>query len=157
MVGLRRFLTPGWLLLHAFTVAAVITMILLGRWQLIVSDRKHFNLQNFGYAIQWWLFSAFALYLWWRFIHDARHGEGAGDPDALELPAADTPDTSLTGLGRSSDGALVTYRRYVMPTAGQVDAQAEDDMQSSYNDYLRTLNESAAPAPVPPGDGVNSG
>ena len=142
MVGLRRFLTPGWLLLHVFTVAAVVTMILLGRWQLMVSDRKHFNLQNFGYAIQWWLFSAFALYLWWRFVHDAvRHPEGTDGPGR---PAADSADAVPADVvGRSSDGRPVTYRRYVMPTAGQVGADAQDDVQTSYNDYLRTLHETA--------------
>ena len=57
-------LRPGWLLLHAFTIAAAITMVLLGRWQLHVSERKHFDIQNFGYTLQWWLFTGFALFLW---------------------------------------------------------------------------------------------
>src|SRR5689334_11197395 len=52
----RWWLSPGWLFVHLFTLALVIAMVLLGRWQLIVSDRKHFNLQNFGYAVQWWMF-----------------------------------------------------------------------------------------------------
>ena len=66
---LRKYsfaLRPGWLVLHLFTIAAVVTMILLGRWQLHVSESKHFDIQNFGYTIQWWLFSAFFLFFWWR-------------------------------------------------------------------------------------------
>ena len=57
---LRRFgfaLRPGWILFHLFTRRCVVTMVLLGRWQLHVSESKHFSLQNFGYTIQWWLFS----------------------------------------------------------------------------------------------------
>jgi DNA-binding transcriptional regulator of glucitol operon len=123
---LRRYrfaLRPGWILLHLFTVALVVTMILLGRWQLHVSESKHFSLQNFGYSIQWWLFSAFALVFWWRIVRDgARRRAEASDPTPAE-PAApsDTP---------------VAYRRYVMPTAPQ---PTNDPMLAAYNDYLASL------------------
>ena len=124
---LRRYrftLRPGWLLWHLFTVAAVTTMILLGRWQLRVSDSKGFSLQNFGYAIQWWLFSAFGLFLWWRVVRDAaRRAPGeAGDATQAE-PEAITD-------------APVAYRRYVMPTAPQ---PSSDPLLSAYNEYLAGL------------------
>ena len=81
---LRRYrfaLHPGWVAFHLFTVASVITMILLGRWQLHVSERKHFNIQNFGYSIQWWAFAAFALFFWRRLLRDnARRLEQARRP-----------------------------------------------------------------------------
>jgi DNA-binding transcriptional regulator of glucitol operon len=120
---LRRFrflLRPGWLVWHVFTVAAVTTMILLGRWQLDVSDSKGFNIQNFGYSIQWWLFSAFGLFLWWRVVRDAarrRAGATSGEPHAL-------PDEP------------VAYRRYVMPTAPQ---PTSDPTLTAYNEYLAGL------------------
>ncbi|AKT50141.1 SURF1 family protein [Arsenicicoccus sp. oral taxon 190] len=28
------------------------------------------NWRNFAYAIQWWIFAAFALYMWWRMVRD---------------------------------------------------------------------------------------
>jgi DNA-binding transcriptional regulator of glucitol operon len=122
---LRRFsfaLRPGWVFFHLLVIAVVVTMILLGRWQLDVSNRKHFSLQNFGYAIQWWLFSAFALFLWWRVLHDAaRRSDPAGFHDAEAVPSPDEP---------------VAYRRYVMPTAPQ---SSQDPVHTAYNDYLARL------------------
>jgi DNA-binding transcriptional regulator of glucitol operon len=123
---LRSFLTPGWVLLHLLTVALVVTMVLLGRWQLDVSNSKHFNLQNFAYALQWWLFSGFALWMWLRIVHDRGASERAG-PQAAE-PA---------------DGAhgAVAYRRYVMPRSTDVPAVTGDPELSAYNDYLGRLAE----------------
>lgn len=121
----RFALRPGWLLWHLFTVAATITMILLGRWQLHVSDAKNFNVQNFGYAIQWWLFSAFGLFLWWRVVRDAaRRAALPAEADATSAePAAATDEP-------------VAYRRYVMPTAV---APTDDPTLAAYNDYLAGL------------------
>jgi DNA-binding transcriptional regulator of glucitol operon len=123
---LRRYLfalKPGWILFHLFTVAAVVTMILLGRWQLHVSESKHFNIQNFGYAIQWWVFSAFGLFLWWRVLRDSarRRAEEADPTTAEPAPPGHEP---------------VAYRRYVMPTAPQ---PTDDPVHAAYNDYLARL------------------
>jgi DNA-binding transcriptional regulator of glucitol operon len=127
----RRFsfaLRPGWVVFHLIVIALVVTMILLGRWQLRVSDDKHFSLQNFGYAIQWWLFSAFALFLWWRILRDAmRRGAAAtGRPEVHETSAEASP---------LPDGA-VAYRRYVMPNAS---TRSDDPVHAAYNDYLARL------------------
>jgi DNA-binding transcriptional regulator of glucitol operon len=124
----RFALRPGWLLWHLFTVAAVTTMILLGRWQLHVSESKHFDLQNFGYTIQWWLFSAFGLFLWWRVVRDAarRQAAAVAGPTAAEPAApADEP---------------VAYRRYVMPPT----PASDDPTIAAYNDYLAGLAEQDA-------------
>jgi DNA-binding transcriptional regulator of glucitol operon len=122
---LRRYrfaLRPGWLLWHLFTVAAVTTMILLGRWQLHVSEQRHFNIQNFGYSIQWWLFAGFALFFWWRLMRDnARRLALAADPTSAEPAPAEQPP--------------VAYRRYVVPTP----PQPTDPVHSAYNDYLAEL------------------
>jgi DNA-binding transcriptional regulator of glucitol operon len=122
--GVRRYrfvLRPGWLLLHVFTVAAVITMILLGRWQLHVSERKHFDIQNFGYTIQWWLFSAFTCFFWWRIVRDAaRRRSGLAEPEAEQV-----------------EPQPVAYRRYVMPTAP---AATDDPQLAAYNEYLAQLD-----------------
>jgi hypothetical protein len=141
---LRKYafaLRPGWLLLHVLTVAAVVTMILLGRWQLHVSESKHFSLQNFGYSIQWWLFSAFALFFWWRILRDhARHLDArnfdARHLDARNLdPAGAAPVTPPESADEPE--ADVPYRRYVMPQT----SDANDDPEiKRYNDYLARLN-----------------
>ncbi len=109
-------------MLHAFTIVLVVTMVLLGRWQLHVSEAKHFSIQNFGYALQWWLFSAFAVFFWGRLIRDAARRGGVL---ALARPE---PDPQA--------GAPVAYRRYVMPTTPP---RSTDSVHAAYNDYLAAL------------------
>jgi len=125
---LKFALSPGWLVLHLITLALIVTMVLLGRWQLNVSNAKHFNLQNFGYALQWWAFSAFALAMWARIMRDAR-GRSTAPPGGVADPepagGADAP---------------VTYRRYVMPHSGSAPAPAADAEHAAYNDYLARLD-----------------
>jgi len=121
---LRRFrfaLGPGWLLWHLFTAGAVTAMILLGRWQLHVSESKGFSVQNFGYSIQWWLFSAFGLFLWWRVVRDAARRRALGTTPAEPEAAPDEP---------------VAYRRYIMPTTPQ---PTTDPARTAYNEYLAGL------------------
>jgi hypothetical protein len=65
-----RLLLPQWLLLHAFTVAACITMVLLGRWQWHVAHRHHGDIRYYAYAFQWWAFVGFALVMWGRIVAD---------------------------------------------------------------------------------------
>ena len=120
MLGRYGFaLRPRWLALHVFVLALIVTMVLLGRWQLIVSNEKHFSLQNFGYALQWWAFSAFALWVWFRLLRDH-----ANPPDSAE--------------SRETVDEPVAYRRYVMPTAAPSDAQADPELVK-YNEYLAQL------------------
>jgi DNA-binding transcriptional regulator of glucitol operon len=114
-------------LFHLLVVALVVTMILLGRWQLHVSENKHFSVQNFGYAIQWWLFSAFALFFWWRIVRDAARRRAL---------ASDATSTSHDAEPAQQVHEQVAYRRYVMPAAPQ---QSDDPVHTAYNDYLARL------------------
>lgn len=57
------------------------------------------SLQNLLYAVEWWLFGAFAVFLWQRWVRDelarrratAEDGSGAGHPDE---PASAEPDAA---------------------------------------------------------------
>lgn len=127
---LRFAARPGWLVVHVLVLAAAVTMVFLGRWQLHVSQSKHFDIQNFGYTIQWWLFAAFAMVMWLRVLRDTARRDGAAPVDhAAEraLAANDEP---------------VAYRRYVMPSSA---APADDDYRSAYNDYLAGLAQRESP------------
>ena len=126
--AVRRFsfaLRPGWVIFHLLVIALAVTMILLGRWQLRVSESKHFSIQNFGYAIQWWLFTAFGLFLWWRVLRDA-YRRRIASVETHETPAEPAP----------VDSERVAYRRYVMPSAPQ---RSDDPVHAAYNDYLARL------------------
>jgi DNA-binding transcriptional regulator of glucitol operon len=124
----RRFrfaIRPGWVALHLLCLALIITMVLLGRWQLIVSDEKHFSLQNFGYAIQWWLFSVFVAFMWTRVMRDRLHREAV----PVERPGSEP----------AAPEAPVAYRRYVMPSLQTQPAPTSDPALAAYNDYLAKL------------------
>lgn len=117
---------PAWIAGHLIVAVLFVAMVLLGHWQLTVSERKHFNLQNFGYAFQWWIFACFGVGMWLRIIRDnARARAGT-----LE-PAVD-PERN------NADGEPVEYRRYVVSDKPVV---AEDATQASYNDYLQRMND----------------
>ena len=141
------FLTPGWVAMHLFVWSVVVAMVLLGRWQLRVSNSKHFDLQNFGYALQWWAFSAFAVLLWLRMLRDALRGKTADVTTSgeLVLRGNQTSDIVYTGpanlVSRTdrSGKAPVTYRGYVMPQSATSPANTGDPMHANYNDYLWQL------------------
>lgn len=142
----RRALSPGWLVLHVVTLAIVVTMVLLGRWQLDVSNAKHFNLQNFGYALQWWAFSAFALGMWVRILLD-RGGRRAATPDSADIATA--PDAGASGASEVAEPAaqaqhVVAYRRYVMPQSNTAPVSSADPELAAYNDYLARLDRESS-------------
>ena len=123
----RFAVRPGWVAGHVLVLALSVTMVLLGRWQLNVSNAKHFDLQNFGYALQWWAFTAFALVLWLRILRDHARG-GPPVKRAEAVPGPDDP---------------VPYRRYVMPQSRDALPKPADATHAAYNDYLARLNEQA--------------
>jgi DNA-binding transcriptional regulator of glucitol operon len=119
---------PRWFAWHLLCLALIVTMVLLGRWQLVVSDEKGFNVRNFGYALQWWAFCVFVAWMWWRVLRDHAGPKTAGE-EAQATPAAPAP----------AESEPVAYRRYVMP---KVQADTQDDPElAAYNDYLAHLAE----------------
>ena len=93
-------------------------MILLGRWQLDVSNRKGFSLQNSAYSVQWWAFALFAIFFWYRVIRDH----------------AKRPPTTLA----DQQPEVLPYRPYLPPTA----VRSGDEVHGAYNDYLAQLAQS---------------
>jgi cytochrome oxidase assembly protein ShyY1 len=48
-------------------------------------------LQNLSYALQWWLFSAFGIFFWWRIVRDDHHGRLRPAPAGDDPPETDDP------------------------------------------------------------------
>jgi hypothetical protein len=143
-------MTPRWVAAHVLVWAAVVTMVLLGRWQLTVSDRKHFDWQNFGYALQWWAFSIFTVLFWLRVMRDTRRPPAASTSGAQlvlrsgELDLAHGAARVGPGYLAAPDGepgsAPVVYRGYVMPNSATTPVRSEGDgYHGAYNDYLWQL------------------
>lgn len=122
----RFAVKPGWLALHVLTVALVVTIVLLGRWQLQVSDRQGFSIQHLGYAVQWWAFGLFVLIMWTRALRDV---------DRRDAGPADRIDAELQAIIEGP----VAYRRYVMPQLSSGPAEPVDSEHAAYNDYLSRI------------------
>jgi DNA-binding transcriptional regulator of glucitol operon len=121
--------------LHLIALSLIVSMVLLGRWQLNVSNAKHFSLQNFGYALQWWAFSIFVLSMWARILLDrGRHPRETTAGEAYRAGRLPDPEPE------PSQDQPVAYRRYVMPQSGNAAAPAADPERAAYNDYLARLD-----------------
>jgi DNA-binding transcriptional regulator of glucitol operon len=112
---LKAFLTPRWLVWHALLVLALIGLGRVGWWQWETA-RAEGDWQNYGYALQWWLFGGFAVFLWVKLILDEL------DPARLDARAP-------------VDRPPVVQRRAPAPR------DDEDDELAAYNRRLAELAE----------------
>jgi hypothetical protein len=111
---MRRLLTPGWLAWHALMVAAVVTMLWLGAWQL--SRAAGGNALSWGYAIQWPVFAGFTVFLWSREVRRVRRGgPAAGAPTAAPGPVITrgASGPAEAAYDDSDDPELAAYNRYL--------------------------------------------
>jgi DNA-binding transcriptional regulator of glucitol operon len=67
---MRKYLTRRCLGLHLAVVVLVPAFLYLGWWQL--GDALGGNSLSWCYVIEWPFFALFAIYMWWRLIHDQR-------------------------------------------------------------------------------------
>jgi hypothetical protein len=152
--ALRRFLTPGWLLIHLLLWGAAVGMAFLGRWQLHVSEADGYPFQNTSYIVQWWLFSACALLFWFRLVRDSVRQHPAprstsgelvlrGGRGQLERPGPAMLQTQTAG------GETVAYRGYHLPDSSKTLVPSHGDAyHDSYNDYLWQLAMADGAAPT---------
>ncbi len=63
-------------------------------------DSGGFTWRNLGYALQWWFFAGFAIYMWWRMVredHKERTGQAVPDGhDAQPAPIPSDPTSAAT-------------------------------------------------------------
>jgi DNA-binding transcriptional regulator of glucitol operon len=113
----RVWLSPRALKLHAVILVVVPACLALCAWQ--ISRALGGNSLSWAYVFEWPLFAAYAIYMWWRFVH--------------EKP--ESPDTVGSENGYV-DGAPRSQ-------AGPRDAKSsqEEAELAAYNDYLARLAE----------------
>jgi hypothetical protein len=112
----RAFLTPRWLGLHALLVVSLLVLGRVGLWQWDRAQTASGSWQNYGYAVQWWLFAGFAVFLYAKTVLD-------------ELDPSRTDD--------DADDALPPVVQHQAPPP----AEDDDDELAAYNRYLRSLHE----------------
>jgi DNA-binding transcriptional regulator of glucitol operon len=113
----RAFLGTRWLGLHALLVVSVLVFARVGLWQWDKAHTGGGSWQNYGYAVQWWLFGAFAVFLYVKLVLDEL------DPSRVEQRESPPEQPPL-----------------VQPQAAAPDDD-EDDELAAYNRYLRELHE----------------
>ena len=116
---MRRFTTPAWLGRHALLLASLLVLGRIGTWQWDKA-RAQGDWQNYGYAVQWWLFAGFAVFLWLKLVLDEVDPQRRVEREQ-PVPLA-APD--------------------LRPTAPAVVADDDEDPElAAYNAHLRRLAE----------------
>ncbi|GAB3556716.1 hypothetical protein GCM10027444_36500 [Actinopolyspora lacussalsi] len=148
-----RLLSPGWVLLHLVFLAAVVATGWLGWWQWERAHDAGGSFQNLGYALQWPLFGAFTVFLWYQVIRISLGSaeEEAAEPvmaPELSAPAADAHEeadeagSSPTAVPNrvAEDSGPEHPRRSPVPERAPSVTEEEDPQLVEYNRYLAELN-----------------
>ena len=103
------------------------------------------NTLSWAYTFEWPLFAGYAVYMWWRLLHDTDGADdvtGADDATAAGAAARDIDQSP----GPPSTGARVAEPRAGEPGSdGAEGAEGHDagtDELAAYNRYLAALNAS---------------
>ena len=109
--------------LHVVILMVVPAFLALCFWQL--SRALDGNTLSWAYVFEWPLFAAYAVYMWWRFVHEAAE-EGSPPASAGTVSGGPTPPAA----GETAAAAA----------AGPHGAE-EDEELAAYNAYLAQLAE----------------
>ena len=98
-MGIRWFSGRA-LALHAITLVVVTCCLALGWWQL--ERALSGNTLSWVYTFEWPFFAAYALYMWWKLLHEE---PGARNRGKRRKPTADQSE--------EEDAKLAEYNRYL--------------------------------------------
>ena len=107
--------------LHVVILIVVPAFLALCLWQ--ISRALGGNSLSWAYVFEWPIFAAYAVYMWWRFVHEA---------------AADTSPTAAADV--DADGAASATTKSA-PARWRRRRKKEDAELAAYNDYLAQLAE----------------
>jgi len=117
--------------LHAVILVVVPAFLALCLWQL--SRALGGNELSWAYVFEWPLFAAYAVYMWWRFVHERPEGavatvDGTADVDARphDDPAAAAHRAEEAERRADEDAELSAYNEYLAQLAEQDQAAARD-------------------------------
>ena len=107
----RRLLAPRWLALHALAVVAFLVLVRLGLWQWHRAEALG-RVQNYAYAVEWWLFAAFAVFLWVKTMVDTAE-ERPDQADGADETDAPAPAPVVPVVDDEDDPELAAYNRHL--------------------------------------------
>ena len=109
--------------LHAVILVIVPAFMALCAWQ--ISRALGGNSLSWAYVFEWPIFAGYAIYMWWRFVHEAAD-------DAI--PAAPSDVDVDADPGSPTAPAVAEERPGIQPDAARPDADL-----AAYNEYLAQL------------------
>ena len=107
--------------LHVVILIVVPAFLALCLWQ--VSRALGGNSLSWAYVFEWPLFAAYAIYMWWRFVHEAAPDGSPGDTAAADAGGQDAAAPAATAAPETPEELK------------------EDAEMAAYNDYLARLAE----------------
>lgn len=130
-------LSRRWLLLTVVIVALQPAFAVLGWWQWGRGARTH-DIQNLGYAFQWWSFGILAIGGWIKMLHtELKERAEASAETAVDDVAEEftlVPPTSHQRHRRRAVAVAVAQR-----SSAPVQVDEADDELTAYNAYLAWL------------------
>jgi len=114
----KAFLSPKWLGWHALLLVTLVALGRIGWWQWQTGQRDG-DWQNYGYAVQWWLFAGFAVFLWVKLVLDELDPSRVAEPP--QEPPLPQPDRRPTAVAveDDEDEELAAYNRRLAQLAEQ--------------------------------------
>jgi DNA-binding transcriptional regulator of glucitol operon len=116
----KAFLSPRWIGWHALLLVSLVVLGRIGMWQWDKA-RSQDDWQNYGYAVQWWLFAGFAVFLWVKLVLDELDPERLRDKEepepALPQPVART--VAAAPVEEDDDPELAAYNAHLRRLAEQ--------------------------------------
>jgi DNA-binding transcriptional regulator of glucitol operon len=113
----RVWLSPRALKLHAVILVVVPAFMALCVWQIYRAVDG--NSLSWAYVFEWPLFAGYAIYMWWRFVHEK--------PEPTEEMVSENWHVDATRPSPTEPPAA--------------DSEQEDAELAAYNDYLARLAE----------------
>ena len=147
----QTWLSPRALGLHATVLVVVPGFLWLGWWQL--HRALGGNELSWAYTVEWPFFSLYAIFMWWRLVHDVARDRAEPDNrsgDGISCPETRTASVRLPGSAALSKAVLskVTRTRASDARASVVADRDEQEM-AAYNSYLASLHADSAALPPP--------
>lgn len=112
---------------HLTAAVVVPGCIALGWWQ--VNRALSGNTLSWAYVFEWPIFAGYAVFMWWKLIHEPPADAGTGADGKGSEPAA------LPHQASDQD---------VVPPGAGAEAEEDEDL-ASYNRYLAALHDSGKP------------
>jgi hypothetical protein len=122
--------------LHVALIVFVPGCVALTWWQ--VSRALGGNTLSWVYSFEWPIFAGYAVYMWWKLVHDE-----ADEPGAVETGAEERKSEG-SGPDRTAPAASVeaSDRGGAGEAGGPAGADEHGDELAEYNRYLAELNAS---------------